>query len=84
MDINPGQSYTVNGKSYKPYDRDVKAYENFVKALGSEEDQRNINYIVWKKVFQPLGFVWGGNWGRNGKSGKYDGMHFEIDWRQTK
>ena len=85
IDINPSESYRVNGKRYPtPYARDKEQYNNFVRALGSENDSRNVNYILWKKVFQPLGFKWGGNWGRNGNSGVYDGMHFEIDWRQTK
>lgn len=81
IDINPSVSYTVNGKKYVPYNRDVKAYENFVQALGREDDYRNINYILWKKIFQPLGFTWGGNWGRKGNKSTFDGMHFEIDWR---
>ena len=84
IDINPGVKYEVNGKKYSAYNRDVKAYENFVAALGREDDPRNVNYILWKKIFQPLGFRWGGNWGRNGDKNTYDGMHFEIDWRQTK
>lgn len=85
IDVNPDASYTIDGKKYQtPYGRDKEQYNNFVRALGNESDPRNVNYILWKKVFQPLGFRWGGNWGRNGNSGVYDGMHFEIDWRQTK
>ncbi len=74
LDINPGVSYQVNGKSYTPYNRDKNQYDAFVAALGREDDPRNINYILWKKIFEPLGFTWGGNW--KGKS--FDGMHFEL------
>ena len=81
IDINPSTKYTVNGKTYVPYGRNKDTYENFVKALGREDDPRNVNYIVWKKIFEPLGFKWGGDWGRNGHSGTYDGMHYEINWR---
>lgn len=85
IDVNNGKSYTVNGKVFKGvYDRDINVYYSFVNALGSESNTRNVNYILWKKIFQPLGFTWGGNWGRNGNTNTYDGMHFEIDWRQTK
>ena len=74
IDINPDAKYTVNGKTFAPYQRDIKQYEGFVNALGNERDSRNVNFILWKKIFQPLGFYWGGNW----KGGSYDGMHFEI------
>lgn len=79
IDFNAGKSYVVNGTKYQGvYDRDLKVYNNFVSALGSEYDSRNVNFILYKKIFQPLGFNWGGNWGDN-----YDGMHFEIDYKQT-
>lgn len=85
IDINPSSSYIINGKKYThPYGREIEKYYDFINALGSENDKRNINYVLWRKVFQPLGFTWGGNWERNGNSGIYDGMHFEIDWRQTR
>ena len=75
IDINPGGTYTVNGKKYTPYKRNKSEYEAFVAALGREDDPRNINYILWKKIFEPLGFKWGGNW----KGSFFDGMHFELD-----
>ena len=85
IDINPGESYVIDGKTYpRPYGRSLEKYNNFINALGSEEDIRNVNYVLWKKVFEPLGFIWGGHWGRNGKGAKIDGMHFEIDWRNAK
>lgn len=85
IDINPSESYTINGKKYPtPYGRSLEKYNNFINALGGESDPRNVNYVLWKKVFEPLGFIWGGNWGRNGKGTKIDGMHFEIDWRNAR
>ena len=83
IDINPSESYVIDGKKYPtPYGRSLENYNNFINALGSENDKRNVNYILWKKVFEPLGFIWGGNWGRDGKGTKIDGMHFEIDWKK--
>ncbi len=73
IDINADYSVKVNGTTYYPYGRNRSTYEKFVKALGKENDNRNINYILWKKAFEPNGFVWGGNWTTD-----YDGMHFEI------
>lgn len=85
IDINPSESYTINGKKYPtPYGRSLEKYNNFINAIGGENDSRNVNYVLWKKVFEPLGFIWGGNWGRNGKGTKIDGMHFEIDWRNAR
>ena len=85
IDINPSESYTINGKKYStPYGRSLEKYNNFINAIGGESDPRNVNYVLWKKVFEPLGFIWGGNWGRNGKGTKIDGMHFEIDWRNAR
>ena len=85
IDINPSESYTINGKTYPtPYGRSLEKYNNFINAIGGESDPRNVNYVLWKKVFEPLGFIWGGNWGRNGKGTKIDGMHFEIDWRNAR
>lgn len=85
IDINPSESYTINGKKYPtPYGRSLEKYNNFINAIGGESNPRNVNYVLWKKVFEPLGFIWGGNWGRNGKGTKIDGMHFEIDWRNAR
>ena len=85
IDINPSESYTINGTKYPtPYGRSLEKYNNFINAIGGESDPRNVNYVLWKKVFEPLGFIWGGNWGRNGKGTKIDGMHFEIDWRNAR
>lgn len=85
IDINPSESYIINGKKYStPYGRSLEKYNNFINAIGGESDPRNVNYVLWKKVFEPLGFIWGGNWGRNGKGTKIDGMHFEIDWRNAR
>ncbi len=85
IDINPSKSYIINGKKYPtPYGRSLEKYNNFINAIGGESDSRNVNYVLWKKVFEPLGFIWGGNWGRNGKGTKIDGMHFEIDWRNAR
>ena len=79
IDINSSRDYVVDGKTYKGvYDRDIDVYNKFVEALGYEDDPRNVNYILYKKIFQPLGFNWGGNWNN------YDGMHFEVDWEQTR
>ena len=80
IDINADGKYTIDGKTYTPYGRDINQYNNFVKALGNENDTRNINYVLWVKIFKPLGFTWGRNW----SASSYDGMHFEIDWKNAK
>ncbi len=80
IDVNPSNKYTIDGKTFQPYGRDISQYEKFISALGSESDTRNINYVLWVKIFKPLGFNWGRYW--SGKS--YDGMHFEIDYKRTK
>ena len=79
IDVNYSNKYTIDGKTYQPYGRDIKQYENFIKALGDEKDARNINYVLWVKIFKPLGF----NWGRYWSGASYDGMHFEIDYKNT-
>lgn len=84
QDWNYSAEYVIDGVKYSPYNRDIGVYNKFVEALGGDEDDpRNINYILWKYAYQPAGFKWGGNWGRNGSSATYDGMHFEIDWRAS-
>ena len=81
IDLNASRDYTVDGVKFKGvYNRNIKTYENYVKALGREDDPRNINYILWIKIFKPLGFNWGGRW----KGNSFDGMHFEVDWKQTR
>ena len=80
IDVNPSNKYTIDGKTYQPYGRNIKQYESFVSALGKENDTRNINYVLWVKIFKPLGF----NWGRYWSGSSYDGMHFEIDYKRAK
>ena len=77
IDINPSNKYKIDGKTYQPYGRDINKYNSFVKALGKENDTRNINYVLWVKIFKPLGFEWGRYW----KGGSYDGMHFEVKYK---
>lgn len=78
IDINYDLTITVNGVSYKPYASQGKKtkenYDNFVKAIGSESNTRNVNYILWTHVFKPSGFTWGGNWSVN----SFDPMHYEV------
>ncbi len=83
VDFNYTAKYNINGTIYSPYDssRSLENYMKFVEAIGGdEEDCRNVNYILWKYAFEPAGFNWGGNWGRNGNSATYDGMHFEVKY----
>ena len=47
----------------------------FINAIGSENDIRNVNYIIWKYAFEPSGFIWGGNW----SSRSFDPMHYEVE-----
>ena len=71
IDFNYTASYNINGKNYSPYDssRSLENYMSFVDAIGGEENCQNINYILWKYAFEPSGFKWGGNFGRNGNDG---------------
>ncbi len=83
VDFNYKSKYDINSVTYSPYDssRNLENYMKFVEALGGdEEDCRNVNYILWKYAFEPSGFDWGGNWGRNGNSATYDGMHFQVKY----
>jgi hypothetical protein len=80
IDVNPSNKYTIGSNTFQPYGRNIKTYDDFVKALGNENDTRNINYVLWVKIFKPLGFEWGRYW--SGSS--FDGMHFEIDWKNAK
>ena len=80
IDVNPSNKYIIDGKTYVPYGRNINTYNQFVEALGKENDIRNVNYVLWVKIFKPLGF----NWGRYWKGNSYDGMHFEINWKSAK
>ena len=80
IDINPYNKYTIDGKEYQPYNTDISQYKGFTQALGGEKDTRNINYVLWVKIFKPLGFEWGGTW----TGSDFDGMHFQIDYKKAK
>ena len=82
QDINYSMKITVNGKEYTPYNtRNLSDYEEFVNAIGGdEEDCKNINYILWLYAYKDAGFYWGGNYGRNGSAGSYDGKLFELKY----
>ena len=81
QDWNYSAKYTINGKTYTPYDssKSRQNYNLFVnEALdGKENDCQNINYVLWKYAYGPAGFKWFGN----NKDSSYDGMHFEIDYK---
>ena len=78
IDINYAESVEVFGVVHKPWAgqgaRTKTNYDAFVRAIGSESDIRNVNYILWKYAFEPAGFNWGGNWGAT----SFDPMHFEA------
>lgn len=82
QDWNYSQKYTINGKTYTPYNtRELSEYLDFVNAIGgNEENCQNVNYILWLKAYKDAGFEWGGNFGRNGNSGQYDGKLFQIKY----
>lgn len=82
QDWNYNRKITINGKTYQPYghSRSIEEYQNFVKAIGNEEDCANINYVLYKYAYKDAGFSWGGNWGRNGNSGTFNGMHYYINY----
>ncbi|MGM9877186.1 MAG: hypothetical protein ACI33S_00920 [Bacilli bacterium] len=73
---NYNKVYTINNKVYKPYSKGstISDYNEFVEALGREEDCRNINYILYKYAYEPAGFVWGKN------SDNYDSSLFKINY----
>ena len=78
IDINSSYTVKVNGVTHNPYggnssDR-KKRYDKFVKAIGGKTKKKNVNYILWKKVFEPSGFSWGGNW-----TNHFDPMHYEVN-----
>lgn len=81
QDWNYSQKYTINGKEFSPYNtRELSDYLDFVNEIGGEENCQNINYILWLKAYKDAGFEWGGNFGRNGNSGEYDGKLFYIKY----
>jgi hypothetical protein len=82
QDWNYNKKITINGKTYQPYGytRSIEEYQNYVKALGSEENCTNINYVLYKYAYKDAGFSWGGNWGRNGNSGTFNGMHYYVNY----
>lgn len=82
QDWNYDKTYSINGVNYSPYNstRSLENYLQFVKAIGKEEDCRNVNYILYKYAYEPAGFIWGGNNGRNGNSGTFNGMHFRVNY----
>lgn len=79
IDLNYNSEVKVNGKTYRPWagqgPNTKKEYDAFVKAIGRENDIRNVNYIVWKYAFEPSGFSWGGNW----STSSFDPMHYEVE-----
>lgn len=83
QDWNYSQKYIINGKEYSPYNtRDLSEYLDFVNAIGGEEENcKNVNYILWLKAYKDAGFEWGGNFGRNGNAGEYDGKLFQIKYK---
>lgn len=82
QDWNYNRKITINGKTYQPYGytRSLEEYQSFIKALGTEEDCSNVNYILYKYAYKEAGFSWGGNWGRDGNNGTFNGMHFYVNY----
>ena len=83
QDLNYSKKITVNGKEYTPYNtRELSDYLDFVNAIGGKEENcQNVNYILWAYAYKDAGFYWGGNYGRNGNSGTYDGKLFELKYK---
>ncbi len=73
---NYNKSYTINGKIYMPYSKNstITDYNDFVNALGKEEDCRNVNYILYKYAYSPAGFSW------SRYEEIYDGSTFTINY----
>ena len=84
QDWNYSKSYTISSKTYKPYNTtNLSDYLAFVDAIGGKEDNcQNVNYILWKYAYKDAGFNWGGNFGRNGNSGSFDGKVFELNYAE--
>jgi hypothetical protein len=79
QDWNYYKEYVIKGKVYKPYgsERNVKEYNEFVKALGNEEECTNINYILYKYAYKDAGFEWGG---KDKNSSTFNPMHFYVKY----
>lgn len=79
---NYNKKYVINDVEYQPYGptATLEDYHEFIKALGSEENCNNVNYILNKYVYGPANFSWGGNFGRFGSIDKYNGMYFRINY----
>ena len=82
QDWNYSATYKVGNETYSPYStRSLEEYEKFVLALGGEEEHcSNVNYILWKYAYKDAGFIWGGNYGRKGNSGTFDGKLFQLSY----
>lgn len=82
QDFNYSKKIVVNGKTYQPYNtRELSEYLEFVNAIGGKEEScKNVNYILWAYAYKDAGFYWGGNYGRNGNSGSFDGKLFELKY----
>ena len=84
QDWNYSKKIVVDGKEYMPYSvsRELSDYFDFIEAIGgNEENCKNINYILWLKAYKDAGFEWGGNFGRNGNSGQFDGKLFQLKYK---
>ncbi len=72
IDIN--QNYVDPTTNIKPFCYKCNgSYDKFIGILGKEDDPRNVNYQLYKLIFKPLGFDWGGLW-----RDPFDGVHFEL------
>ncbi|MBR4178929.1 MAG: hypothetical protein IKR57_06250 [Bacilli bacterium] len=82
QDWNYSATYKVGNETFSPYSsRSLEEYEKFVLALGGNEEHcTNVNYILWKYAYKDAGFIWGGNLGRKGNSGTFDGKLFQISY----
>ena len=82
QDWNYRAKFLLNGKYYKPYnERDLESYIEFINAIGGEEKCQNINFILYKYAYMDAGFEWGGNFGRKGNDGVFDGKLFTIKYK---
>ena len=80
IDLFNNWTYTTkDGKTYAPYASygDSSNYKKFICEVcnGKEDCQENLNYQIYEKIFKPLGYCWGGNWGEK----FFDPMHYEYN-----